>query len=113
MVNFKHKKLSLILFLILTPFVFDSQKAFAGAGQNVAAAPPAPIVSAPTQRAVTANGDTVAIREIVKEKDPNFDYQEQHSSLLNHKLDNESLLAGIGLVLFILFFVSILTSFLR
>ena len=113
MVNFKHKKLSLILFLILTTFVFDSQKAFAGAGQNVAAAPPAPIVSAPTQRAVTANGDTVAIREIVKEKDPNFDYQEQHSSLLNHKLDNESLLVGMGAVLFILFIVSILTSFLR
>lgn len=61
------RKLILIL-LLLTPFVFDSQKAFAGAGQSIVAAP-APIVSVPMQRAVTANGDTVAIREIVKEKD--------------------------------------------
>lgn len=60
----------LILWILLTPFVFNSQKAFAGAGQSAVVSPPAPIVIAPTQRAVTANGDTVAIREIVKEKDP-------------------------------------------
>lgn len=60
----------LILFLLLTPFVFNVQKAFAGVGQSAVVSPPAPVATAPIQRAVTANGDTVAIREIVKEKDP-------------------------------------------
>ena len=65
----KLDRFALVLLLFLAwSFVFSGQKTFARDADVVL--PPAPTYTAARQRAVTANGDTVAIREIVKEKDP-------------------------------------------
>lgn len=58
----------LIILLIAWSFVFSGQKTFAR--DTAIVLPPAPTYTAVQQRAVTANGDTIAIREIVKEKVP-------------------------------------------